>query len=248
MLKTTKALVLREAKYKESQKILTMLSETYGKITATAYGAYGKKSVLASSTQHLTYSEFVLEEKNGRVSIKEGITVEPFSELREDYSDYSLACYFADCMDFFCMEATPDLDLLRLILNSLYALSKRMYSSGHIKAAFELKLMSLTGFKPDISSCRECGCVIPDDPVFCYESGCLCCRACRKSSMGNGIGISQDALAAMRHVLSHNLKNFLSFQIDEASEENMCNAAEAYFRFHSGKTFATLDYWKKIQL
>ena len=38
MFHTTRGLILREAKYKESDKILTILTETEGKITAKARG------------------------------------------------------------------------------------------------------------------------------------------------------------------------------------------------------------------
>ena len=38
MYHTTRGLILREAKYKESDKILTILTETEGKITAKARG------------------------------------------------------------------------------------------------------------------------------------------------------------------------------------------------------------------
>ena len=44
MFQTTKGLILREVRYKESSRILTILTETEGKITAQARGALRKTS------------------------------------------------------------------------------------------------------------------------------------------------------------------------------------------------------------
>lgn len=53
MYHTTRGLILREAKYKESDKILTILTETEGKITAKARGVARTRSKLAAATQLL---------------------------------------------------------------------------------------------------------------------------------------------------------------------------------------------------
>ena len=60
MYHTTRGLILREAKYKESDKILTILTETEGKITAKARGVARTRSKLAAATQLLCFSELTL--------------------------------------------------------------------------------------------------------------------------------------------------------------------------------------------
>ena len=60
MFNTTKGLVLRETRYKEADRILTILTETDGKITAKARGALRKSSRTAAATQQLTWSELTL--------------------------------------------------------------------------------------------------------------------------------------------------------------------------------------------
>ena len=63
---TTKALVLRAVDYKESDKILTLLTQDMGKLTASARGARRKGSALAAGCQLLCWSEMVLFEYRGR--------------------------------------------------------------------------------------------------------------------------------------------------------------------------------------
>ena len=49
MFKTTKGLILREVKYKEADRILTVLTEDMGKITVKARGALRKGSKTAAT-------------------------------------------------------------------------------------------------------------------------------------------------------------------------------------------------------
>ena len=55
-------------------------------------------------------------------------------------------------------EDSPGSDAaLRLTLNCLYALDKNIAPQPMVKAAFELRYMSLCGYAPDISACSVCG-------------------------------------------------------------------------------------------
>ena len=69
MYKTLHGLVLREVKYKESSKILTILTEEEGKITAEARGALRKGSKCAAAAQALTWSELTFFENRGRYTL-----------------------------------------------------------------------------------------------------------------------------------------------------------------------------------
>ena len=65
MFKTTKGLILREVKYKEADRILTVLTEDMGKITVKARGALRKGSKTAAATQLLAFSELTMFENRG---------------------------------------------------------------------------------------------------------------------------------------------------------------------------------------
>ena len=139
MFKTTKGLILREVRYKEADRILTVLTEDMGKMTVKARGALRKNSKTAASTQLLAFSELTLLERNGFWSVSEGSTIEEFKGLRGDITALSLASYFAECVEALSEEGNPDPLLLQLILNCLFALANGMYSQTHIKTAFEMR-------------------------------------------------------------------------------------------------------------
>jgi DNA repair protein RecO (recombination protein O) len=242
----TKGLILREVRYKEADRILTLYSESNGKITVTAHGAYSKKNKLAAATQALTYSDFVLENRNGRYTVKEASLVESFPGLRKEISKYYLSFYILEIIDAFIFEEVADNDLLRLALNSLYALSNNLCPDSQVKAAFELKLCTFTGYEPSIRRCCECGKDYPDDPLFCPESGIVCCRECYKPSLGTASIIEPEILSAMRYILSANLKSFLSFSLPQERLQDLEHICERYFLMHSERKFSTLELWKSV--
>ena len=100
MYKTLHGLVLREGKYKESSKILTILTEEEeGKITAEARGALRKGSKCSAASQVLTWSELTFFENRGRYTLTEGSVLEDFAALRADLGDYALGCYMAELLE-----------------------------------------------------------------------------------------------------------------------------------------------------
>ena len=78
MYQTTKALVLREVKYKEADKILTVLTERDGKRTVKARGALRKGCKFGAAAEALCYSEMTLFGSAGKWSINEAETIEQF--------------------------------------------------------------------------------------------------------------------------------------------------------------------------
>ena len=164
MFLTTRGLVLREVRYKESDKILTVLTQHEGKITVRARGALRKGSRITAATQLLTYSDMTIFENRGRRTLNEASTVEEFLGLRADLGAFALGSYFAELLETVSAEEYPDPPVLQLGLNSLYALSRALCPPEQIKAVFELRLMCLAGYEPDLSCCARCGAPEPAEP------------------------------------------------------------------------------------
>ncbi len=247
MFQTTRALILREVRYKEADRILTILTESEGKITAKARGALRKSSRTAAATQQLTWSELTLFGNRGKWTVNEGSVIEGFDGLREDIAALALGSYFSECLDAFGAEEEPDPALLQLGLNSLYALSRRLRDPLQIKAAFELRLMTLTGFQPNVGACVFCGKTEPEDPCLGIETGGLCCRACRRADFGLTAGLDSESLAALRYVIAAPARQLFSFKLEGKGLRLLSDAAEAYLREHAERSFATLDYWKSVK-
>ena len=229
MFDTTKALVLREVRYKEADRILTLISADHGKLSAKARGALRRGS-------------------KGKWTVNEGVVLEAFDGLRADICALALGCYIAECLDALSVEDQPDAPLMQLGLNSLYALSRGMYSHAQIKAAFELRLMCLAGYTPELGGCAVCGAKEPEEPVLSLETGCLCCRRCRTAQSGRTAALCPESLAAMRYIISAPAKQLFSFTLGGAALARLGRAAEDYLLCQTERRFSTLDYYKSVRI
>ena len=247
MYKTLHGLVLREVKYKESSKILTILTEEEGKITAEARGALRKGAKHGASAQTLVWSELTFFENRGRNTLTEGSVLEDFAALRADIGDYALGCYFAELLESLSDEDSPDTALLHLGLNALFALSRKLYPSEHIKAVFELRCMRLAGFAPSLDRCADCGTHSPESPRFSIYGGGVHCGGCHPPAEGKSLPLCQASLAAMRHVCGAEAKRIFSFTLDEPAAARFYRVCEEYALAQLDRGFGTLDYWRSVK-
>ena len=247
MFKTTKGLILREVKYKEADRILTVLTEDMGKITVKARGALRKGSKVAAATQLFAFSELTMFENKGRWSVNEGSTIEEFKGLRNDISALALAAYFAECAEALADEGSPDPGMLQLILNCLFALSNGLYDQQHIKTAFELRLMRIAGYEPDLSACIVCGDSEPKEPRFSPQNGIICCRNCRKSIHAASVILCPDSLKALRYIPYAEPRKLMAYSIPEDAAQKAADAAETYLLTQTERRFNALNYWKQVK-
>ena len=245
MYLTTRGLVLRTTEYKETDRILTVLTAEDGLLTLKARGVRSNRSKLKGACQLLTYAEFTVNEARGFRFISEATAIEMFVGLRNDIVLLALSSYFAQLAEVLSQEDAASPALLSLILNALYALSKLQKPPRLVKAATELRLAAIAGYQPELSGCCVCGSPEPDR--FCIAEGTLECAACR-SGDGVRMPLSPASLAAMRYILSCPEKKLFSFSISGAAEKELCDAAESYLLTQLERSFYTLDFYKSLHI
>lgn len=243
MEKTIQALVLREVKYKEADRILTVLTAE-GKLTVKAPGALRKNSKCGAATQQLTFSELTLYSRMGHWQVREGTVMEGFSGLRTDLEKLSLGVYLAQVLEAVADEDVPNPALLQLGLNSLYALSENLAAHWLIKGVFELRLACLTGYEPELSGCMECG--AQEEPLyFDYRKGGVVCARCRDYGVKP---ISAPCLSALRHIAAAPAKKIFSFTLTGDASGEFEKLCETYLLTQLERSFSSLDYYKSIRI
>ncbi len=247
MFKTTNGLVLRETNYKEADKILTVLTESEGKITVSARGARRKGSRIGASSQLLVFSEMTLFSYKGRWSLNEAGTKELFGGVRSDITLLALGSYFAELLEAVTEEDVPDPQILSLGLNALYALGAGLRPIEIIKAAFEVRLMCLAGFEPLLDCCAGCGRDDLKDPRLDLNGGVIYCGSCGKLS-GPAAELCRDSLDALRFITGADPKKVFSFALAGDALKRLAKAAEAYALAHMERGFTTLDFYKSLVL
>jgi len=240
----TSGLVLRETVYKESSKILTVLTSSEGKLTVTAHGALRRNSKIAAVTQLLAFSEMTLFQKKDRWTLTEARSIEQFIGLRSDLVFLALGAYFAELVEAVADEDSPNPQLLPLCLNALFVLSECIKAPEVVKPAFELRLMAVSGFLPHVECCYICGEENPKNSYLNLSGGTLSCNKCSN----DGAILSIGALEAIRYIIDCDAKKLFSFSLGDNALRELNFAAEGYLLAHLDRRFRTLDYFKGIRL
>lgn len=245
MYLTLQGLVLRVTDYNDRDALLTLLTPRHGKLTVKARGLRRKNSPLIAPCQLLAYGEFTLFEHRGYYTVNEAHSLELFQNLRRDLVKLSLGTYFAQVAELVCQEDLPNPELLSLVLNCLYGLSKLDEPAEKVKAVFELRAVCMAGYEPDLSGCHSCGSPVPDR--FDVSAGCLECRE-HRSSMSDGLRlpVSPGTLDSMRYIAGCDPRRLFAFQAGEQTLEQLAQVTETYLTTQFERGFSTLDFYKSL--
>ncbi len=246
--------MLRSADYRESSRILTVLTDKRGKLTVSAKGAARKNSRTAAASQLFAFSEMIVSESKDRFYLNEASTIELFDGLKADIAAFSLGAYFLELLETVCQEEVEEPEVLTLSLNALWLLSEGKKSRTLIKSVFELRLMCLLGYMPceelmsETARCPGCGCELSlvKAPVIDLEGGNIFCPECAPKAAVKPRTLCQASLAAVRHIISAEPEKVFSFTLVEEAEKRLAAVCEGYVKQQLEKSFATLDYYKKI--
>ncbi len=253
----TTGLVLRTTDYKDSSRILTVLTSTEGKLTVSARGAMRRGSRLTAAAQLFAYSDMTLYHSRDRWTMTEAQTIELFSGLSGALDLLALGSYFAELLEAVSDEDSPNPEVLSLGLNALFALSRNEKDPLLVKAAFETRLMCLAGFEPLVSGCSICGKTEPEEPRLDLKGGIVRCRSCRydvsRTDVSRSGGANETApldtasLDALRYITSCESKRIFSFKLLDDALTQLSRASEAYAAVQLDRSFKTLDYYKQLR-
>ncbi|MDR0249003.1 MAG: DNA repair protein RecO [Oscillospiraceae bacterium] len=240
----TDAVVLRETRYKDADKLLTVLTRSHGLQTVGVRGAMSKGHIWAASTQLLAYSEMTLFAHKNRMHFKEADLVDAWHPLRSDLTRVSLCHYAAELCGAVAPEGLESGELMDLLCLMLKRACYKTQPEYLLKTAFEVALMRICGYAPYVRDCGVCGETNPRAPKLLPREGRLLC-ACHEQG-AQALPLTEGALAALRYLLECAPTRVFSFTLEGHDLCSLSRASEAYVSAHLERGFATLDFYKKL--
>ena len=113
-----------------------------------------------------------------------------------------------------------------------------------MKAAFELRLMCLSGYRPELEGCAKCGKVDIESGYLVPAHGELYCEDCPRP---DGLPVDRAVIEAMRYIVDAAPKRIFSFRLDDEGIRRLGQVCEAYALYELDRGFASLDYYKKVR-
>lgn len=243
MQKTTKALVIRVMDIRDNDRLITLLTADFGLINAFCSGAKKTSDKRHSATGLFCYSDFLLTYSGDTYKIKEASLISSFFNVSYDIISLSLAQYFCELAGSLSPEDTPTSEYLRLTLNSLNFLCKKNIDFNTLKSIFEMRIMSVSGYQPDLVACSKCG-KFEDLMCFYYEDGSLLCNDCKRD--GAFAYLDSTLLSAMRHIVYSDFEKLFSFHIPNDAALRLSKITEQYLIYQTGHKYKTLDFYKSL--
>ena len=226
-----KGVVIRETAYSDNDKIITLLTDSLGKISCMAKGAKKTNSPILASSQYLVYSEFVLYKGTSFYYINSADVVNTFYDLRIDLDKLNVAFELTKILQITTDENQDTSDVLKLFLNTLYVIEKLNKDLELTKSIFKVKLLNLLGFYQPINKCYICGNNMENDDNIYYDyvtNTYLCNNCINKTDKRRYIEISNTCVIAINYVARSGIKKVFSFELKQNALRQFMLYAQAY--------------------
>ena len=217
---TTKinGIVLAENNMGDYDKMLTMLTPNFGKISCAAKGARRPKSSLLAGTQMFCFGEYLMYKGTNTFHINSCETIEMFYNIRTDLDKLKYAIHINKIIMDVTEENENCFNIMQLLLNTLYTISETNKDLDLVLSIFKMRLLTILGFKPRILSCINCK---EEEKIkyFSIKDNGFKCENCGKQDKSS-IEISKSTKNAIKYVVTSPPKKLYSFNLkDEALKE-----------------------------
>ncbi len=248
----THALILRRRDFRDADRILTVFTPNYGKLELIAKGARKTTSRKAGHLELFGHCALQVAKARTWDIITEAVTVESFSGIRTDLDKIARAGYLCELVDCFTEsedENQPLWDLLLLALNVLDVAptSDDFFIFSLLQHWFELHLLSLTGFQPQLFNCLMCD----EDltPVTNYVNliaGGIICPTCAQAQRDLE-PISPDVLKVLRFLQSQPWPTVAQVKVRDPILHRAGNLIYRYLLTVLERQLRSVEFMRRLQ-
>ncbi len=202
-VRESEAIVLRSFPLGESDRLVSFLSRTYGRMRGGASGARRTKSRFGSTLEPLSYIRIWFYERETRelVRINQTELIESFLDAHRDYATGVALAVISDVCEAVLGEREVTEQNFRLILASARAIRAGTELPLAL-AYFSLWTVRLGGWLPLLDRCARCGAELKSGG-YLSPRGTLLCGSCRLAGQR---AVSQGALELARRLLGERLE------------------------------------------
>lgn len=260
-------LILKEVKYKDNDKILHALSKKNGKIQILSRGCRKSKSPLINISQIMAYSRCQLYVSKDMHILNSGELIDNFYNIRSKITAFLNGSYVLELLNYISQENEIDGKAFEMTIRLFQILNDIEEDEIKIEntiAIYELKLISMLGYRPQLRECVTCGEKVNSNSSYILNKvdGGLQCSECIKrllasqqvNSNTNFVNININNNIGKNEISYKNiviLNNMLTSKLDDSDLISEINdkirvMIKNYLFYHIGKSdFTTLNLLRK---
>lgn len=232
-------MVLSTTPIGEYDRRVVILTKEHGKIAAFAKGSRRPNSPLVGAVNPFTFGEFTMYEGRTSYTIQSASISNYFSELRQDMIGAYYGFYFLEFVNYYTKESNDEREMLKLLYQTLRALSNPHIPNRLIRYIFELRAYVISGEGPQVFQCVSCG-NKERQAVFSVKKGGLVCCECDKNVI-DGIRLEKSVLYSMQYIESSKIEKLYTFNVKDEVLEQLAKIMDRYREVYVDNRFKSLE-------
>lgn len=236
-------MVLKVMPIGDYDRRITLLTKERGKITAFAKGARKPNSALVAAATPFSFGEFEMFEGRSSYTVVRASIQNYFREVQEELEATYYGCYFLEFADYYCQENNDEREMLKLLYQSLRALTSAAYDKRLVRFIFELKAMAVNGEAPNVFSCLKCGKKEELHWFVTKRGGCVC-ESCEKKEPSPGkegrFLLEESTLYTMQYIISASVEKLYTFSVSDSVLRQLLAIMKSYRAIYLDHTFQSL--------
>jgi len=231
-----KGINLKSVKVGEADKIITIFSGEEGRISAIGKGARRPGSKFGGRLEPFAYNDYLLADGKSLYIISQVETIDNFRKLREDQGMLSAAFFVTRLLNLSTEEGQKNPALFDLTIE-VFKLIKNGCDPQTSKLIFEILLMDVEGFFPNIAGCVKCKKQVKKEPehvTFSVRYGGLYCSSCASLEPG-GVLIPYSLVKLMKRIKNGSEEELMKLKVEKPDLEKLNCALLPYISDHIGR-------------
>ncbi len=240
------AIVLKHREYGEADRVLTLYTLEHGKCQAIAKGVRKVKSRKAGHLEPFTLVSIQLAKGRTWEVLTQAEAQNTFQNIRNDLNLTAHAAYLVELIDRFSYEEGPNRAVFQILAEGLQRLDEG-FEPETVVHYFELRLLELIGFRPQLHRCLACGAEIqPEAQYYSAKMGGALCPKCF-SADPTAWRVSMNALRYMRHFQRSPWSKIKNLVIPDEIETEMRELIQHHFTYLLEYNLKTPGFLKSVQ-
>ena len=241
------AVVLRHNDWGEADRLLGLFSLEMGKLRALAKGVRRTRSRKAGHLEPFTRAQLLLAQGRDMLMVTQADTLDAYLPLRDSLLLASYAAYVIELLDRFTYEEGENRGLYRLLVETLERLCVSA-SPDLVVRYYEVRLLDLLGFRPQLFQCVRCGSEIKaEDQFFSAEQGGVACPNCGKQVAGSR-PVSLEALRYLRHFQRSSYPQAAVVTLPATVNQEMESLVQHYLTYLLERSLNTPAFLRRARL
>ena len=166
--------------------------------------------------------------------------------MRESLASSTLAHYFAELLDRFTGESEADHRLYELLSQALSWLCDP-HDAGLVARFYELQLLGLAGFGPELHHCPICGKALEPAPSFFSAAlGGVLCSECGQSRR-DAFPLSLAAFKVLRYGQTHVWSEFRRLRLSPKLQSETETAMHRFLLYVLERNLKSADFLRQLR-